>query len=75
MRRPFFSPDTPIRSGGDILANHEPTLRNWENFAKTILTDMEIGRAELRDHADQMLRAVAADLKTAQAARGQALES
>lgn len=34
-----------------------------------------MSRAELRDHADQMLKAIAADLKTAQTVREQALKS
>lgn len=50
-----------------IIDDLEPILQAWEDFAKTITpaTNM-MGSAELRDHAEQMLRAIATDLQTPQ---------
>lgn len=50
-----------------ILENLEPILKEWEDFARDIQPpegDMEVG--ELRDHAEEMLREIAADMKTPQ---------
>ena len=69
------SPDTPVRLADFILANRESILQKWENFAKTILPEAHMNRRELRDHADQMLQSIAADLKTAQTDQEQALKS
>lgn len=69
------SPEVPVRLADFILANREPILQKWEDFAKTILPDANMSRYELRDHADQMLKAIAADLKTTQTDQEQALKS
>lgn len=69
------SPDTPVRLADFILANREPILQKWEDFAKTILPEGHMDRRELRDHADQMLTSIAADLRTAQTEQEQALKS
>jgi len=50
-----------------ILANREPILAEWEAFARTCSPasgSMDI--ESLRDHADQMLTVIAADLNTPQ---------
>ena len=50
-----------------ILANREPILAEWEAFARTCAPasgSMDID--SLRDHADQMLTVIAADLNTPQ---------
>lgn len=50
-----------------ILKNMEPILKEWENFARDRQPaggDMEVG--ELRDHAEEMLRVIAADMQTPQ---------
>lgn len=75
MRLPFDSSNTPVRLADFILANREPILQKWEAFARTILPDADMGRLELRDHADQMLLEIASDLKTAQTDREQVLKS
>src|SRR5512140_848221 len=50
-----------------ILANREPILAEWENFARTCAPasgSMDIDA--LRDHANDMLTVIAADLETPQ---------
>ncbi|MED7669859.1 sensor histidine kinase [Pseudomonas moraviensis subsp. stanleyae] len=50
-----------------ILENLEPILQAWEDFARTIETPgAELDNAALRDHAEQMLRAIVIDLRTRQ---------
>ncbi|UII74114.1 sensor histidine kinase [Pseudomonas sp. HN11] len=50
-----------------ILTNLEPILQAWEDFARTIQTPgADLDRAGLRDHAEQMLRAIVLDLRTTQ---------
>ncbi|MBP6719085.1 MAG: RsbRD N-terminal domain-containing protein, partial [Rhodoferax sp.] len=51
-----------------ILTHMEAILQEWEDFAETIhATQHRMTTQELRDHAEAMLRDVAADLDTAQA--------
>ena len=53
-----------------ITANLEEILREWEAFARTLLPGAEtMSQAELRDHAQQMLEAIALDLATSQSDR------
>lgn len=58
-----------MRLADFILDNLEPILQAWENFARTIspATD-SMTSVQLRDHAEQMLRVIAADLATPQTA-------
>ncbi|UVL48232.1 sensor histidine kinase [Pseudomonas moraviensis] len=50
-----------------ILENLEPILQAWEDFARTIETPgAELDNVALRDHAEQMLRAIVIDLRTRQ---------
>lgn len=50
-----------------ITNNLEPILQAWEDFAKTITPATQMmDSAELRDHAEQMLKAIAEDLQTPQ---------
>lgn len=59
-----------------ILENMEPILTEWENFARTIQPpegDMDV--IELRDHAEEMLRVIAADMQTPQIERERAEKS
>ncbi len=56
-----------MRLADFILDNLEPILQSWEDFARTIpgaphSMDVEA----LRDHAEQMLRTIADDLRTSQ---------
>ncbi|MGH2419444.1 sensor histidine kinase [Pseudomonas sp. C 49-2] len=55
-----------------ILANLEPILQAWEDFARTIQTPgADLDREGLRDHAEQMLRAIVSDLRTTQTVQEQ----
>ncbi|WP_404438834.1 ATP-binding protein [Stutzerimonas chloritidismutans] len=50
-----------------ITDNLEPILQAWEDFAKSITpANRMMNSADLRDHAEQMLRAIAEDLQTPQ---------
>ena len=61
-----------MRLSDFILKNLEPILQAWEDFAKTIQTPgADLDRVDLRDHAEQMLRAIVADLRSAQTAQEQ----
>ncbi|WP_277758040.1 sensor histidine kinase [Pseudomonas sp. A34-9] len=56
-----------MRLSSFLISNIEPILQEWENFARTISTGSKaLESEELRDHAEQMLRAIAADLLTHQ---------
>lgn len=56
-----------MRLSSFLISNIEPILQEWENFARTISTGSKaLESEELRDHAEQMLRAIAADLRTHQ---------
>jgi signal transduction histidine kinase len=55
-----------------LMENIEPIVKEWENFACTISIDGKpLDSLALRDHAEWMLRAIAADLGTAQSAEQQ----
>ena len=41
-------------------------LKEWENFAETLAPLADAGRVELRDHATQILKVIAADLERPQ---------
>lgn len=49
-----------------ILANIEPILAEWESFARSIWPGPPATSRVLRDHAEEMLRAVAKDMMTYQ---------
>jgi len=47
-----------------ILDNIEPILKQWETFARTLTPAADgLDSVGLRDHAEQMLRTIAADLR------------
>ena len=55
-----------------ILAHREPILVEWEAFARTCApASGTMGVTALRDHADQMLTTIAADLATPQGGKAQ----
>ena len=61
-----------MRLADFIIENLEPILQAWEDFARTIQTPgADLNRIDLRDHAEQMLRAIAQDLRSAQTAQEQ----
>jgi signal transduction histidine kinase len=58
----------PVRLGDFILQNLEAIISTWEEFARAHWPSGEApDRAELRDNAENMLRAVAADMAGGQA--------
>ncbi|WP_283183486.1 sensor histidine kinase [Pseudomonas svalbardensis] len=61
-----------MRLSDFIIKNLEPILQAWEDFARTIEVPGEaLDSKALRDHAEQMLRAIAIDLCTYQSAQEQ----
>jgi signal transduction histidine kinase len=65
-----------MRLSDFIGANREPILSEWEAFARTCTpasAPMDI--TALRDHADEMLTAIAADLRTFQGGHAQSQKS
>jgi signal transduction histidine kinase len=65
-----------LRLSDFILRNMEAILMEWEAFAATLLpTAADMSRLELRDHAQQILEAVAEDLTTAQSRDAQSEKS
>lgn len=61
-----------MRLSDFILSNLEPILQDWEDFASTIQTPgAALDQEGLRDHAAQMLHAIAQDLRTTQTVQEQ----
>ncbi len=58
-----------------ILANLEPIVEEWESFARSIWPGPTASPLILRDHAADMLRAVAMDMKSSQTESQQADKS
>ena len=58
-----------------ILSNMEEILAEWESFAGTILRAKDIDKLVLRDHAPEILKAIALDMETAQTDSEQAEKS
>jgi PAS domain S-box-containing protein len=49
-----------------ILANIEPLIEDWVTFARTLPNCRHLSVDQLRDHAAEMLRAIAADIRIEQ---------
>jgi signal transduction histidine kinase len=65
-----------VRLADFILREMEPILAQWEAFAATRLPAAgHMVSLELRDHAQQILEAMVADLRTSQTAEAQAAKS
>jgi signal transduction histidine kinase len=61
-----------MRLSDFIIKNLEPILQAWEDFARTIEVPGEaLDSKALRDHAEQMLRAIALDMRTYQSVQEQ----
>ena len=61
-----------MRLSDFIIKNLEPILQAWEDFARTIEVPGEaLDSIALRDHAEEMLRAIAVDMCTYQSAQEQ----
>jgi signal transduction histidine kinase len=55
-----------VRLADFILGNIEPILAEWESFARSIWPGAETTPADLRDHAAEILRGTARDMKSMQ---------
>jgi signal transduction histidine kinase len=65
-----------MRLSDFIVQNMEPILAKWETFAATLLpAAVNLNRLELRDHAQQILEAVATDLRSPQSRHEQSEKS
>ena len=64
-----------MRLADFIRAEIEPILKDWEEFAKTILHARHLGKTGLRDHAKSMLLEIADDLDSPQSDSEQAAKS
>jgi signal transduction histidine kinase len=64
-----------VRLADFILANVEPILAEWEVFARGIWPGAATDPATLRDHAEEILRATALDMKSDQTAKQQSDKS
>lgn len=65
-----------VRMADFILANIEPILAQWEEFARSVWpAPASKDPAELRDHAEAILRATAADMKSDQSAKQQSAKA
>lgn len=65
-----------MRLADFILQNIEPILQKWEDFAKTLRPAADgMDAIALRDHAEQMLRTIAADLQMPQTHQARMLKS
>lgn len=58
-----------------IQANIESILQEWEGFASTINSAIDLNKSELRDHAKKMLMDIVTDLGTHQTKREQSDKS
>ncbi len=58
-----------------ILTHTEPILKEWESFARSIWPGPTASRSVLRDHAGDMLKAVAMEMKTSQSESERAAKS
>lgn len=55
-----------------LIENIKPIVQEWENFARTMpIAGKPLDAEALRDHAEKMLRTIAADLDTRQSAEQQ----
>jgi hypothetical protein len=64
-----------MRLADFILGNVEPVLVEWGAFARTVWPGAETDPGELRDHAADILRATAWDVKSVQSATQQSEKS
>lgn len=64
-----------MRLGDFILANLEPILADWEEFARSLAPGSAMDVIALRDHAEDILRVTARDMVSSQSAEQQADKS
>jgi signal transduction histidine kinase len=64
-----------VRLSNFILSNLEGILKEWEDFAETLVPLKDADRVELRDHATAILKVIAVDLQTSQDERASIAKS
>jgi signal transduction histidine kinase len=64
-----------MRLADFILANIEPILAGWEVFARSAVAGADMDKLALRDHAEDILRATARDMVSAQSVTQQSDKS
>ena len=64
-----------MRLADFILANVEPILLEWERFAQSLTRGSEMSILALRDHAEDLLRVTARDMKSTQSLEQQSDKS
>ncbi len=65
-----------MRLSAFILANLEPLLQEWEDFARSLgIVTASMSAKALRDHAELILKAIAVDMETAQSPTEQTAKS
>jgi signal transduction histidine kinase len=69
---PATSPSAPPPTLGDfILKNMDALLQDWEDYAQSLSPAAVLSRTALRDHAQQILEAIAADMARPQSSQAQ----
>lgn len=58
-----------------IITNMQQVLAEWDRFARTLELEGVLSKKEVRDHAEQILRAIALDIDTHQSAEQQQRKS
>jgi hypothetical protein len=65
-----------VRLADFIRDNHEVILKEWETFARTLKPAAEgLGKVGLRDHADEILTAIVADMNALESASEKSAKS
>jgi signal transduction histidine kinase len=75
IRRNVLHTRADMRLGDFILANVEPILLEWEQFARGLAPGSAMAVLALRDHAENILRVTARDMVSSQSAQQQAEKS
>ena len=69
---PATSPSAPPPSLSDfILKNTDALIQDWEDYAQSMPPAAVLSRPALRDHAQQILEAIAADIARPQSSQAQ----
>jgi signal transduction histidine kinase len=65
-----------VRLADFIRDNHEPILKEWETFARTLKPAADgMSKAGLRDHADEILTAIVSDMESLESAAEKSAKS
>jgi PAS domain S-box-containing protein len=65
----------PLSLGRFILDNMEGILQDWQEYAQSLFPDEVLSKKTLRDHAKQLLEAIAADISQPQSSGTQQAKS